>query len=134
MKKNKDEVVFKIKDNNSVYFKDNHFWVKKCALEMNKSKIFFDAVADRKKNFEVNVFSDKIEISDILTIFKSQIIENNLEETLSYFNDLDGDFKFNVIIKNNDINGNFDINKVSCKVVPVKNIPVTLKKRKHFTD
>lgn len=128
LKKNKDEVVFKINDNNSVYFKDNHFWVKKCALEMNKSKIFFDAVADRKKNFDLNIYSDNINISDILTILESQIIENNLQETLSYFKDLDGDFKFNINIKNEDINGNFDINHVTCKIVPVNNLPITLKK------
>ena len=127
--KNKgEEVVFNIKDNNSVYFKDNHLWVKKCALEMNKSKIYFDAVADRKKDFDLNVYSENIDITDILTIFNSQIIENNLQETLSYFKDLDGNFKFKVNIKNNDINGNFDINKVTCKIVPVNNLPVTLEK------
>ena len=128
LKKNAKELNFNIKDNDSVYFKDNHLWVKNCILNMNKSQIFFDAVADRKKNFEVNVFSQKIDISDILSIFDSQIIENNLQETLSYFDDLKGNFKFKVKITNNDINGDFDINKVSCKINPVHKIPVTLEK------
>ena len=93
---------------------------------MNKSQIFFDAVADRKRNFEVEVFSDKIDITDILSLFDSQIIENDLQETLSYFDNLQGDFKFKVKLTNNTVDGDFDINKVFCKINPVNKIPVTL--------
>ena len=128
LKKNNKEILFNIKDNDSVYFKDDHFWVENSILEMNKSKIYFNAKADRKKNFEAEVHSDKIDISDILSIFDSQIVENNLHETLSYFDGLDGDFKFKIKLTNNDINGNFDINKVFCEINPVNKIPVTLEK------
>lgn len=128
VKKNNKEIVFAIKDNDSVYFKDKHFWVKNCSLDMNKSKIFFNVIADKKKNYEINVHSDLIDIEDILALFDSQIIENNLQETLSYFDDLNGNFKFNVKLTNNDVNGNFDINKVSCRVKPVYEIPITLNK------
>ncbi len=122
------EVVFNIKDNNSVYFKDNHFWVKNCSLSMNKSNIFFNAIADRKKNYEVEIYSDKIDISDILLLLNSQIIENNLQETLSYFDGLNGNFKFKIKLTNNSISGNFDINKIFCKINPVNKIPVILEK------
>ena len=33
--KNDKELYFNIKDRNAVYFKDNHFWVEKCYLDMN---------------------------------------------------------------------------------------------------
>lgn len=122
------EVVFNIKDNNSVYFKDNHFWVKNCSLAMNKSNIYFNVLADRKKNYEAEVYSDKIDISDILLLLNSQIIENNLQETISYFDGLNGNFKFKIKLTNNDINGNFDINKIFCRINPVNKIPVTLEK------
>ncbi|MBO6256844.1 hypothetical protein J6N69_02250 [bacterium] len=128
IKKNGEEVVFNIKDNDSVYFKDNHFWVKNCNLAMNKSNIYFNAVADKKKNFELEVYSDKIDVSDILLLLDSQIIENNLQETISYFDGLGGDFKFKIKLTNSDVSGNFDINKIFCKINPVNKIPVTLEK------
>ena len=58
---------FNIKDNNTVFFKDNHFHVEKCFLDVNKSKIFFNVNADKKKNFNAEIFSKKIDVKDVLT-------------------------------------------------------------------
>lgn len=126
VKKFDKELHFDIKDNNSVYFKDNHLWVKKCFLNMNNSKIFFDANADRKKNFDINVYSDKIFVNDVLTLIDSQIIENNLQEPLSYFKDMNGSFNFNINVAKDKLDGVVNLNKIDCKIVPVHNIPVTL--------
>ena len=124
------ELNFNISDNNSVYFKDNHFWVKNCYLSMNKSKIFFNVNADRKKNFNAEIFSDKIFVKDVLTLIDSQLIENNLDEPLAYFKDLDGSFNFNLKFTKDDIKGNVGINEVRAKIVPVRDIPITVTKGK----
>ena len=111
---------FNIFDNNSVYFKDNNFWVQNCYLSMNKSKIFFNINADRKKNFNAEIFSDKIFVKDVLTLIDSQLIENNLDEPLAYFKDLDGSFNFKLKLTKDDINGNVGINEVRAKIVKKK--------------
>ena len=124
----KDKFInFNIKDNNTVYFKDNHFWVKKCFLEMNKSKIFFDAVADRKKNYEIKIYSDKILADDVLTFIDSQIIENNLQEPLSYFKDIQGSFNFWLKITKDTLSGIVNLNNINCKIVPIANIPLNMR-------
>ncbi len=121
---------FNIKDNNTVFFKDNHFHVEKCFLDVNKSKIFFNVNADRKKNFNAEIYSDKIDVKDVLTLIDSQIIENNINESLSYFSDLDGSFNFNIKLSNNDISGVVGLNKIFCKIILVNNIPLTLEQGK----
>lgn len=126
IKKAEKELHFDIKDNNAVYFKDNHLWVKKCFLNVNNSKIFFDANADKKKNYDINVYSDKILVDDVLTLIDSQIIENNLQEPLSYFKDLKGSFNFNIKLTNDNLGGIVNLNRIDTKIVPVENIPLTL--------
>lgn len=126
IKKFDKKLHFNIADNNSVYFEDNHFWVKDCFLDMNKSKIFFNVKADRKKNFDAEIYSDKILVKDVLTLIDTQLIENNLNEPLSYFKDLDGSFNFNIKLSKDNIDGFVGINKVMGKIVPVKDIPVTI--------
>lgn len=132
--KNDKELYFNIKDRNAVYFKDNHFWVEKCYLDMNKSKIFFDVKADRKRNFDIKIYSDKISVDEVITLIDSQIIENNLQEVLAYFDDLKGSFNFNLHLTNNDIAGEVNLNGVSAKIVPVSYIPLTLQRGKVLLD
>ena len=57
-------------------------------------------------------------------------MENNLNEPLSYFKDLKGDFNFDIKLSNNDLNGVVNLNKISCKIVPLSNIPLLLQKGK----
>ena len=128
IKKEGKTLRFDVSDNNGVYFKDKHFWVKNCALNANNSKIYFNAQADKKQKFILDVYSDNIDINDVLTLIDSQLIENNLEEPLSYFKDISGNFKFNIEITNDNINGTISLNKLLCKIIPVNNIPLTFEK------
>lgn len=119
---------FSIYDRNSVYFEDNHFYLKKVFLDVNKSKIYFDMEADRKRNFELDVYSDKIDVGDVVTLIESQVIENNIPDVLAYFKDLKGSFNFRLKIKPDDLSGNVYINGINAKIVPVADIPMTLEK------
>ena len=123
---------FNVADNNAVYFKDKIFWLENCFLDFNKSKIFFNGKADKKKNYDVEISSDEVFIEDILTFMDSQIIENNLEEPLSYFEDIKGSFNFKLNISNNDLKGIFNVNDIGFKVIPVNSIPVSLTQGKIF--
>ena len=117
-------------DRNAVFIKDKAIWVQNCYLIFNNSKIFFNAKADKKKNYNLEVFSNKIDVADVLTLINSGIVENNLNEPLSFFKDLKGSFNFNIKLTNSDMHGVVNLNKVSCKIVPVADIPVFLQNGK----
>lgn len=130
IKKDGKNLHFNIADRNAVFIKDKAIWVQNCYLIFNDSKIFFNAMADKKKNYDLEVFSKKIDVADVLTLIDSGIVENNLDEPLSYFKDLKGSFNINVKLSNNDLKGVVNLNKISCKIVPLSNIPLLLQKGK----
>lgn len=123
-------LLFNINDRNAVYIKNKAIYVQDCYLTFNRSKIFFNAWADKKKNFTLDISSPKIHVSDVLTLINSKIIDNNLDEPLAFFKDLKGDFNFKISITNNSLSGIVYLNKISCKVIPVNNIPMFIKKGK----
>ena len=130
IKKDGKNLHFNLADRNAVFIKNKAIWVQNCYLIFNDSKIFFNAWADKKKNYNLEVFSKKIDVADVLTLIDSNIIENNLDEPLSYFKDLKGSFNFNVKLSDNDFKGVVNLNKISCKIVPLSNIPLILQKGK----
>ncbi len=119
-----------IADRNSVFIKNKALYIKKCMLTVNNSKIYFNGYAARKKNSYLEIFTDKILVSDVLELIDSNIIENNLNEPLAFFKDLKGDFNFNIKLTKKDLNGVVNLNRISCKLIPVDNIPVMLEKGK----
>lgn len=130
IRKDGKDLHFNFADRNAVFIKNKAIWVHNCYLIFNNSKIFFNAWADKKKNYKIEVFSNKIDVADVLTLIDSGIVENNLDEPLSYFKDLKGSFNFNVKLSNNDLKGIVNLNKISCKIVPLSNIPLLLQKGK----
>lgn len=130
IRKDGKDLHFNFADRNAVFIKNKAIWVQNCYLIFNNSKIFFNAWADKKKNYKIEVFSNKIDVADVLTLIASGIVENNLDEPLSYFKDLKGSFNFNVKLSNNDLKGIVNLNKISCKIVPLSNIPLLLQKGK----
>ena len=119
-----------IADRNSVFIKNKALYIQKCILAVNNSKIYFNGYAARKKNSYIEVFTDKILVSDVLELIDSNIIENNLNEPLAFFKDLKGDFNFNIKLTKKDLNGVVNLNRISCKLIPVDNIPLMLEKGK----
>ena len=130
IKKDGKNLHLNLADRNTVYIKDKAIWVNDCYLIFNNSKIFFNAKADKKKNYNLEIFSDKIDVADILTLINSGIVENNLNEPLSYFKNLKGSFNFNIKISNNKLKGIVNLNKISCQIIPLSNIPLLLQKGK----
>ncbi len=126
--KGNDKLHLAIAENENVYIENKAIYVKDCPLTVNNSKIYFNADAHKNKNFNFEVYSDNFDIQNILNLINSQIIENNINEILAYFSDIKGHFDFNVKMTNNSLDGNVNLKNVSLKIVPVDNIPITLKK------
>ena len=53
-------------------------------LTVNNSKVFFNAFGARNKNSYLEIFTDKILVSEVVELINSQIIENNLNEPLAF--------------------------------------------------
>ena len=123
-----NHVTLKLNDNGNVYFKDNLFHVENCPLGINKSNIFINLTATKKHNFDINLFSNNFSINDILDFLNTQIIENNVQESLVYLSDIQGNLDFKLNIKKDNLNGNFKLNNAKFKVRDVDNIPITLTK------
>lgn len=119
-----------IADENKVFIKDKKIFVKDCVFNINKSNIFFNADADKKNNFNIQVYSKAFAIVDGIELITSDIIENNLYEVLAYFKDLKGSFNFDIKISNKALNGLISLNRADMKIVPIYNLPVTLEKGK----
>lgn len=118
----------KLNDNNNVFFEDKLFHIENCPLSINHSNIFINMTADKKQNFDINLFSKNFNLNDILDFLNTQIIENTVQDSLVYFNDIKGNIDFNLNIKKDNLNGNFKVNELKFKVKDVDNVPITITK------
>ncbi len=126
-----NKVSLELKDNGRVFFKDKLFHIENCPLGINNSDIFINLTADKKQNFNINLYSDDFNINDVIDFLNTQIIENSIQkDALVYFNDIKGSVDFKLNIKNKDINGYFILNNAKFKIKDVDNIPITLTKGK----
>lgn len=124
--KNNQTVNIAIADENKVLIKNKHIYINDCALNINNSKMFFNAEADNKKNFEVLVYAKRFFIPDVIKLLQTNIVENNINDILIYFNGLNGDFDFGIKLDNNGLDGQVKLNKVVTKLIPLNNLPVTM--------
>ncbi len=128
IKKAGNKVTIKLHDNKKVYFKDKKFHIDNCPISINNSNIFINAIADKKQNYNLKLYSYNFNINDVIDFLNTKIIENNTNEILAYFNDIKGKIDFDFTLSNKDFNGNINIKRLDFEVVPVDNIPITLTK------
>ena len=132
IKKNANVINVKTTDENQVYIKNGD------KILINDAKILVSqnngrpssanakGYIDAKYNYSINLNSKNFKIPAVLELLDSQIVENNLSEQLVYFNDINGDFDFNIGVDNKGINGTVKLNKLLFKLAPVLNLPVTV--------
>lgn len=128
IKRKDKQVTLKLNDNNKVFFSGKIFHVENCPLSINKSNVFINLHANKKKELDIELYTKNFNINDILDFLNTQIIENNVSESLAYFGDIKGNFDLNFHLIKNKFNGNLKLNNLSFKVIPVNSLPVTLTK------
>lgn len=126
--KNNSKVHLAIKDDNKIFIENKAIYVEDCPLTINNSKMFFNADADKKKNFHLEIFTKNFDIQDVIKLMQTQIVENNLDDVLQYFENIKGRFDFNLKISKNKMDGILDLKNISFNIVPVDKIPITLQK------
>ena len=128
IKKADKTLYFALADKNKVIIKEKQLLVKDCIFNVNKSDVHINAYASRKTGMNINLSSKNFSIDDIIAIVGSNLLISNGNEIISYFKDIKGSFDFDLNLTKNDLNGTIDMNKLSLKVVPVADLPLTVDK------
>ncbi|MBD5403304.1 AsmA-like C-terminal region-containing protein [bacterium] len=116
-------------DGGKVYIKNKeNLIIDNSEIFVNGNKILLKANVDAKSNFDVNLVSKNFSIPYVIDLLNSQIVENDLQETLSYFKDIQGDFDFDIKADNKNLDGKIILNKLSFKLIPFMDLPVLLDK------
>lgn len=130
IKKGSKILNFAIADKNRVVIKNKHLYVNDCVLDINNSNVHINADVSKKDGFKAELSSKKFKVQDVTDIVGSNLIINNGSEMLSYFRDLSGDFDFNISLTKDDMNGVIDFNRGFVRLVPVSDLPLTVKSGK----
>ena len=121
--KKENNVHIAIADDNKVVIRNKHLYIDNCPLIINKSTIFFNARAGRDTGYILEVFANKFYIKDIIDLLQTNIMENNIDETLEYIKDLKGNFDFKFKLTKEDLDGKIKFNKIAGKLTALNNIP-----------
>lgn len=124
--KDNNNIKITLEDKNSVFIKNHKLVIDKADLNVNNSRMFIDATADEKNNFNLNIYSPKFDIKNIVGLLKTNMLIPNGNEMMSFFQDIHGNFDFDIRIDNKNINGNINSHNVRFKVIPVANLPVSV--------
>lgn len=114
------------KDEDKIVIKNKKIYVNDCALVLNKSKMFFNAEAASDKDYTFTVYANRFFIPDVLKLLETNIVENNVNETLAVLDTINGDFDFKVTLKNGNISGDIVVNKVVSKIKLLADMPFVI--------
>ncbi|MBR1908578.1 hypothetical protein IJ818_06550 [bacterium] len=116
------------KDFDTIYFKNQKINIDNFKFIVDKSMVKINGYIDRENNYNLDISSDKFDVTNVKHALDSDLIIPNGKEVLACFKDLSGGFKFNFNLTNSGINGKVNINKINAKLIPLANIPFTVTK------
>ena len=131
--KSKLDILAKETGENTLIENKQKLIIKNSPLKVAGTDILFNGEID-SKNYDLHFKSKNFRIKDAVDIMNSQIVKNNLSDYLVYFNNLDGDFDFDVNVSSKGMGGKVDLNKLSFRLIPLANLPVLLNSGKVTFD
>lgn len=115
-------------DDNKFILKDKHIYAKGCPFSLDKSKMFLNLTASKEEGWDAEVFAERFFIPDIIRLLQTDIAENNINEVLTFIDNINGDIDFNFKINQNGLSGFVKVNKCSGKIKALASLPFTLTK------
>lgn len=115
-------------DRDTIYIENNDFNVKNFKFLVNKSEVIVNALFKKNGKYNLALNSQKFEMKNIIQMLNTNLLVSNGRDVVSCFKDFGGDFNFNITSDNDGINGKIGINKISGKLIPLADIPLTLTK------
>ena len=123
--KNKDEILsFKIADENKVLIKNKHLYINDCIFKINNSNVHINAEGSNEKGLDLNVSSKKFKIEDVTDLIETDLVIPNGSEILSFFNNLNGDFDFDIDLTKKGMQGKVVLNNGFMRNIPLNNMPL----------
>lgn len=116
------------KDFNTIYFKDRKINIDNFKFIVDHSLVKVNGYIDDKNKFNLDISSNKFNVKNVKSALDSNLIIPNGKEVLACFKDLNGDFDFNINIKNDALSGKIKVNNIKSKLIPLANIPFALTK------
>ncbi len=125
--KSTQKTSIKISDNNKFFIKDKCLHIDNAKLNINNSIVNINAIGTQKNGLSVNLSSTNFSLDNLANILNTNLILQNGEELISYLKDFNGSVDFDLKIRSNSLNGKICLNKAFFKLVPLNNLPISLK-------
>lgn len=116
------------KDFNRVYIKDKKINIDNFQFIVDKSMVNVNGFIDKDSKYDITVSSKNFKVKSVQSALESNLIIANGKEVLSCFKDLNGNFDFDFNMTNKDMKGVVKVNRVTSKLIPLANIPLTVTK------
>ncbi len=124
---NKDKTLsFKIADENKVVIKNKHLYVNDCIFKISNSNVHINAVGSNDKGLNINVSSKKFKIEDVVDLIDTDLVIPNGSDILSFFNNLNGNFDFDIDLTTKGMQGKVVLNKGYMRLIPLNNMPLSI--------
>ena len=128
LKKGNHRIYVAANDKNKIYFADKKFHIDDFPIIIENSKIIIRAIADKKHNYELTVYSDDFSARDVYDIVASNIVIPNGSEILKPVCDVSGRVDYKIKITNKNIDGKIAVKDVNFGVVDLLKMPVKVTK------
>lgn len=123
--KNKNETLsFKIADENKVLIANKHLYINDCIFKINNSNVHINAEGSNEKGLSTKISSRKFKVEDVVDLIDTDLVIPNGSEILSFFNNLGGDFDFDIDLTSKGMNGKIVLNDGYMRIIPLNNMPV----------
>lgn len=113
-------------DKDNIYIKDNQLLINDFKFKVNQSDILLNAKINENGNYLAKITSDKFEIKNINQLLNTNLVIPNGRDIMNCFADMSGDFKFDLNIEDNIVNGFIKVNKIKTALTPIANLPLTI--------
>jgi len=128
LKKNNKTIVLKAQDKNRIYTENKKLIVDNFDFKINNSTILINAEAGKNKKYKFEASSKNFNIKDVIDLVESDLIISNGSALLTGIENIKGSFDSNLTIENGNIDGEVKLNKFSCILQPLNNLPLTANK------
>lgn len=116
------------KDFDRVYIKDKKINIDNFQFIVDKSMVNVNGFIDKNSKYNITVNSKKFNVKSVQSALESNLIIANGKEVLACFKDLNGNFDFDFNMTNKGMKGVVKVNRVTSKLIPLANIPLTVTK------